>query len=195
MPHDTTGSSALAARSPAHVVITPELLAATARTPLDLARRFHRTWFSALMLATDDELVLVLDDVAIGTPDPLVLEVAHMLRTLREAELDGNLDGDLHDEMGAWVEPGHDPPTVPERVVDVMQQYQEAHRLLSGTHLDRLVQRILCPAAAELLDLVHLCVQAERLLADVADFVRLGDGMIVDARPEELRERRWSCVA
>lgn len=190
-------SPALDRKSHAHAVVTAELLAALTQTPLDLARRFHREWFGTLHFVGTNRLVAVLGRVVVGPPEPLTLEAADHLRVLRRAERSGMFD-ELADPDDVPHEVAADPPDIPALTVAVMQRYQDGERLLDRVAVIRALTRILDPPVADLAHLVVLESAGERLLADVADLVRIGPGMVVDARTQDERvedARSWSWAA
>ena len=65
----------LAGLPQARNVLLPELLAGSAGAPLEWARRFHRFFFDVADLAIQARGLLVLQDVAIGRPSPVLREI------------------------------------------------------------------------------------------------------------------------
>lgn len=204
-PH-TQAPSALARLTPAHQVITPELLAALARVPLDSASRLHRCWFGAAAWICSEGFVVVSNDFVIGPPTPLVLEAAARLRVIHEAELNGEFDDeyeeyeeydefdgdefddDEFDDGGAPVR--RDPPTATERLLAEMQCFKEAQRLRPGSELGALVASMARREGSFApVDMIEFAVGGlflGRMLAAVGSFVRVGDAMVADARSSDV---------
>ena len=59
----------------AREVLLPELLAGCAGAPLEWARRFHRFFFDVAELAIEARGLIVLQDVVIGRPSPVLREI------------------------------------------------------------------------------------------------------------------------
>lgn len=205
----------LADRTPAHLVITPELLAATAPATLAFARSFHRIWFAVLQSLCDRHLVTMFDTFVIGPPDPLLLEVAARLRRFHEADDDGAFCDENDDVQRQW-ELEHDwdedgldddnwddddfdeyppePPTMVERAYHSMRRCQEFERIALWRDFDHSLSAQLEPGRDRIFELIHLSMRAESLLADVAPLVRLNSGIVIDVRLDHARRphRRWS---
>jgi len=205
--HDRYSPVPVAERTSAHLVITPELLAATAPATLAFARSFHRIWFGELCGLCDRKLVTLFDTFVIGPPDPLLLEVAARLRRFHEADDDGAFydenerarrqwdhenDEDFDDEDFEDVPP--EPPTMVERTLQSMRQCQEFERVEMWRNIDYVLPLALEPGRKHFFEMIHLSMRAEALLADVAPFVRLGSGIVIDVRLDEERRpfRRWA---
>jgi hypothetical protein len=67
--------SQLAELPQARNLVPPELLAGSAGAPLEWARRFHRFFFDVADLAIEGQGLLVLQDVVIGRPSPVLREI------------------------------------------------------------------------------------------------------------------------
>ena len=59
----------------AREILLPELLAGCAGAPLEWARRFHRFYFDVAELAIEARGLIVLPDVVIGRPSPVLREI------------------------------------------------------------------------------------------------------------------------
>ena len=169
--------------------ITPELLAVAARQPLELATHYVELWFRVARMAVESDLVLVFDELVIGPPCPLVLEAAFHVRETRRAERRGDFDDeeehwyDEHgDDDGDDDGPVWEPPTITDRVLAAMASGQEADRLVDGAVVSRAVSRALDPPIAQWIAFIRLAMTMERLLVELADGVRVGGGVVVDAR-------------
>lgn len=184
MRHRTTP---FAERMPARRPITPDLLAATARQPPPLAEQVLNSWCAAVEQATDLDRVLIFDECVIGRPRPLLLEAADHVRAVRRADarVRFGLDDDDRDDGG--------PAPVPRRVLQLMAEGQEAHHLVDGRIEVVSATR---PRPADHVDrftLIHLTLSLERLVANLADSIRIGSAAVVDARlVGEERGLRWA---
>lgn len=80
-----------------------------------------------------------------------------------------------------------------------MRHAQEFARLGTYRHIDRVLMSVPDPGQRHFFGLISLMMRAEALLADVAPFVRLGSGMVIDVRLDEdrqpLRRRRLGRAA
>jgi hypothetical protein len=176
--------------------ISAELLAAATLVPHDLARQFLVEWYVAAEALTARRWVLVFDEFVVGLPNPLLLEAAHCVRLMRGAEQAGEFD----DEEQQWYEEHPDddevwdPPAIPARVLAAMSGGWEGDRLADGSLVAGLVLRALRPTDGQHFDIVRLGLTLERLLADLADAVRVGDAAVVDARlpTEFVGSWRWA---
>lgn len=182
MPYPATP---FAERMPARRPITPDLLAAAARQPVRLAERVLESWCCAVEHATDLDHVLIFDECVIGRPRPLLLEAAWCARAARRADASGAFDDE-------W-EGDDDPPTVPERVLELMAEGQEAHHLVNGSVEIRRAPRSFPFDRADWLPLIHLTLTLERLAAELADSIRFGSAAVIDVRlPGEERGLWWA---
>jgi hypothetical protein len=192
--------------------ITPELLAVAARQPLELATRYAELWFGAARTAVESDLVLVFDEFVIGPPCPLVLEAAHHVREIRRARRRGPLDDldDRDDAVRQWFdrfddgdddrddgadEPDdddRDPPTIVDRVFAAMSTGPEAERLVHGAVVPRAVMRALDLPIDQWIPAIEVSRVLTLLLAELADGIRIGDGVVVDARLRgEIGDDEW----
>lgn len=187
----------LDARFEAAGPITAELLAIVASQPAELAAEYLTAWLDVAHLAADAGLVLVFDELVIGAPCPLLLEAAHHVREVRRDEHLGRFDDadwccdDEDDDALAAV----GPPTVVDRVLAAMAAGQEAERLVEGAVLARAVSRARDRHHERWVAFVRLALAMERLLVELADGVRIGPALVIDARlPGEQFEDgyRWA---
>lgn len=187
----------LDARFEAERVITAELLAAASLQPLELAARYCDIWFRVAHSAAESDLVLVFDALVLGRPCPLLLEAAYHVRETRRAEHLGRFDDeeehwyDLHgdDDDAVW-----DPPTTTDRVLAAMEPGQESDRLVDGVAVSRAVVRTLDLPIEQWVAFFRLGMTMKRLLVELADGIRVGDAMVVDARltGEILDDSQWA---
>lgn len=187
----------LDARIEADRPITGALLAAASGQPLDLADRYCEHWIRNLRRAVASGSVIVFDSFVVGGPDALLLEVVHHIRQVRRAERLGHFDDEEEhwleehgDDLDAWWEP----TTTTRRVIDRMQPGQEAHRLLEGIELAREVSRELDRLHEHWVSIACLGMTIERLVLELADGIRIGDAVVLDARlrGERLDGLRWA---
>lgn len=183
--------------------ITAELLAVTARQPLELATSYLELWLRVARTAVESNQVLVFDDLVIGPPCPLVLEAAYHVRETRRAERVGrfddeeehwyerygNHDADADDDDAVW-----EPPTTTDRALAAMELGQESDRLVDGAVVSRAVMRALQLPLEQWIPMIRLGMTMQRLLVDLADGIRIGGGVVVDARlpGEILDDSRWA---
>lgn len=184
--------------------ITPELLAVAARQPLELTTQYVELWFRVARIAVESNLVLVFDELVVGPPCPLLLEAAHHVRETRRGgrlgrfddeeerwyDLHADDDGGGHDDGGAaW-----EPPTITDRVLAAMAPGQESDRLVDGAVVSRAVMGALDLPIEQWIPLIQLARTVERLLVELADGLRIGGGVVVDARlPGEMLDgSRWA---
>jgi len=174
-----------AERMPMRRPITPDLLAAAARQSIRLAPQVLESWCCAVEAATDLDHVLVFDECVIGRPRPLLLEAAWHVRAVRRA--------DARDEFGDLDEETDAPLTVPERVLRLMAEGQEAHHLRDGSVEIRRASRPVSYGRDDWLPLIHLTLTLERLAAELAGSIRIGSAAVIDARlPGEERGLWWA---
>lgn len=187
----------LDARVEADRPITPDLLAAASGQPIERVGPFLSTWLDCARAVAPAGLVVVFEQFVLGRPDPLLLEAVHHLRTVRRADHLGRFD----DEEERWYQEHEDdpdalwePPTLADRVLDAMRTGQESERLLDGVRFDRLVRTVARAEPGEWLPLILLTFPLHRLMAELADAIRIGGAVVVDARlPGERAEGfRWA---
>lgn len=179
--------------------ITAELLAVSARQPLEFATSYLELWLRVARTAIESNLVLVFDDLVIGPPCPLVLEAAYHVREARRAERLRQFDDEeehwyeLHaddvDDDAVW-----EPPTTTDRVLAAMEWGQESDRLVDGAVVARAVMRALELPLEHWIPMIRLGMTMQRLLVELADGIRIGGGVVVDARlpGEILDDSGWA---
>jgi hypothetical protein len=191
-PHPPPLEARVEARRP----ISADLLAAVSGEPLTLAERFAEAWFDTAVVLVAFGRVIVFDDMVIGPPCPMLLETAHHVRSTRRAERTGAFD----EEEERWYADHRDddefyePPTIQQRVLDSMASQQEHHRLVTDGVVALGVWRAFDTDHDVLMPVVHLLGAMGRLLVELAGAVRIGQGVVVDARlPGERADGlRWA---
>jgi hypothetical protein len=146
--------------------ISADLLAAAASAPLTFADGYRAAWFKAAEQITERGLVLVYDE---------------------EAE--------WYDEHADDLDAEYEPPTLPQRVLWAMADGQEADRLALGSTLTSIMARVLRPEREDLYTLVRLGLTLERLMVELADAIRIGEGAVVDAHLPAERADGWRWAA
>lgn len=187
----------LDARLEADRVVTAELLAAASLQPLDLAARYCDIWFRVARLVAESNVVLVFDELVLGPPCPLLLEAADHVRETRRAEHLGRFDDEeehWYDEHGDDPDAFWEPPTTTDRVLAAMASGQESDRLVDGVVVSRVALRALDLPIEQWVSFVQLGMTMKRLLVELADGIRVGHAVVVDARlPGEVRDGwRWA---
>ena len=174
--------------------ISTDLLAAAAGAPPALAERYRSAWFETAEDITNPGAVLVFDEFVVGRADPLLLEAVHQLRLMRRAERLGVFD----DEGAEWYDtyPDDDAvyehPTLPERALSALADGQGAQRLIHGSAVATMVAKVLRPERDMYMTVIRLELTLERLLAELADAIRVGNCAVVDARlPGERADGWW----
>lgn len=164
--------------------ISADLLAAASLVRLTLADGFRTAWFDAVEQLTECRRLLVFDEFVVGPPEPMLLEAAHQVRLTRRAEHLGHFD----DEEERWYAEHRDSddpyerPTTPERVLLQLADRPEGERVGLGVDAVRRVCRSIRPDPEHVVDHVCLELTLERLVAGLADSIRLGGAAFVDAR-------------
>jgi hypothetical protein len=186
----------LESRVEAHRPISADLLAAVAGESTARAEQFAVAWFDTVATLTAVGRVIVFDNMVIGPPSPLALEAAHHVRMMRRAERDGGFD----EEEARWYQEHedddavYDPPRIATRVLDAMACQQEHDRLVTGDVVAVAAWRAFDTERELLVPVVKLGISMKRLVLELADAVRIGQGVVIDARlPGEWLDRlRWA---
>ena len=178
--------------------ISADLLAAAASVPLTFAESYRAAWFNTAAQITGRGLVLVYDEFVVGPPDPLLLEAVHHLRMIRRAEYLGVYDdeeAEWYDEHADDLDATYERPTLTARALGAMRDGQEADRLVPGSALTSIVSRVLRPEPENLHTLIRIEIALERLVVELADAIRIGEGVVVDARLPGERADGWRWAA
>jgi hypothetical protein len=147
-------------------VLPPELLAGSAGTPLEWARRFHHLFFDVVESAIDDRGVLVLPHVVVGRPSPL----------LREIQLwGGTCEAEDLSRMSA---------------VEVGEQFSAASALAASISTGRELLSLMLEWSPDIGDAdlqrlmtVSLMLNMSWTLAWLAPYARIGEGVVKAYRP------------
>ncbi|MDJ0771197.1 MAG: hypothetical protein QNJ12_20585 [Ilumatobacter sp.] len=113
-----------------------------------------------------------------------MLEVVHQLRLVRRAEHRGDFDREEEDwyEEHADDETCYERPTLAERVLARMLDGQDADRLATDAIVTRWMNRLVPREHDEIMTHVRLGITLERLVLELADAVRIGGAVALDAR-------------
>ena len=153
----------------AREVLPPELLAGSAGAPLEWARGFHRFFFGVAELAIEGRGLLVLQDVVIGRPTPLLREIELWGATLDEEDLLRVSASDIAREFGV----GGDM-----KAPICMEGPLFVRALESAPHIDDVDLRRAITA--------RLLISTTVMLARVAPYVRIGEGVVRAYRPSSM---------
>jgi hypothetical protein len=142
-------------------VLLPELLAGSAGAPVEWARRFHQFFFDVAELCVEGRGLLVLEDVVIGWPSPV----------LREIQL-----------WGATIEPDD---LIRMSRTDIARQFGLGPDVKAGMCTEGLmfVGAVHSSPRVDDADLrkcvtARLLVNTTELLARLAPYVRIGGGVV-----------------
>ena len=90
----------LSQRTELRALLHGELIAALARCPVDSARRYVDTWLDTFAFVAAMSRPIIFEWFVVGPANPVLLEIAHELRLVRQAEDDGV----FADEEEQWYE-------------------------------------------------------------------------------------------
>ena len=150
-------------------VVLPELIGGLAGAPLELARWFHRFFFDQAELVTKGRGLLVLQDVVVGRPSPLMREIQVWGSTLDASDLLRMSKDEIGHEFG--LDPNQRTALCTEATL-----YVGARRswpFMGDTDLERR-------------SMVGLLISTTSTLASVAPYVRIRDGVVWAYRPSNL---------
>ena len=177
--------SPLDRRVDAHRPISADLLAAASSSPVELADEFRTGWFAIIQALTDRGVVIVFDEFVVGRPDPLLLEVVHQLRLVRRAEHRGDFDQeeeDWYEEYADDDDADYERPTLAARVLAQMVDGQESERLATDAIVTRWMNRLVPWERDEVMTHVRLGIALARLVVELADAIKIGGAVTLDAR-------------
>ena len=145
----------------ARSVFLPELLAGSAGAPLEWARSFHRFFFDVAALAIEARGLLVLQDVVIGRPTPVLREIQLWGATIDADDLLRMSSSDIARRVGIAPE-------------------VQAATCTEGVLFIRAVESAPC---IDDVDLRHsitasLVISTTVMLARLAPYVRIGEGVV-----------------
>ncbi len=177
--------------------ISADLLAAASSSPVELADDFRSGWFAIVQALTDRGLVIVFDEFVIGRPDPLLLEVVHQLRLVRRAELRGDFDRDEEDRYAEQADDDavDERPSLAARVLAQMRHGPHAERIAGDAIVTRWMNRLVPWERDEIMTHVRLGITLERLVLELADAIKIGEAVALDARLAGERSDRWCWAA
>ena len=184
-------------RTELRALLHVELIAALARCPVATARRYVDAWLDTVAFVAAMRRPIVFDWFVAGPPAPMLLEIAHELRLVRQAEHDGV----FADEEEQWYEQHGDdaepwrPPRPDERVVATLGARSGFGPMVTESDVVTMVVRTMRTPRDEIMDLVQVSMAVDRLIGEVADSARIGDLVIADARLPHERQRRWGWAA
>ena len=153
----------------AREVLRPELLAGVSGVPLEWARRFHRRFFDEVDDSITKRCLLVLPDVVIARPDPLLQAVRRWGAAREPWDLTRLSTTDVARELTSV-------PGIERRIRTARDVFVPAFN--SCPHLDDIELRCSMSAA--------LCMGTTQLLRSLAPYVRVGDGLVVAYRPSSV---------
>ena len=142
-------------------VVLPELIGGLSGAPLAIARWFHHFLFEYAELAVAGDGWIVLQDVVIGRPSPLLREIQLWGSTVDRLEMLRMTPDDIADVFG--LDPVEQRAVCTERLL-----WAGAFHWMPCMGDDDLERRIIA----------NLLVSATSTLATVAPYVRIGDGVV-----------------
>ena len=147
----------------------PELVAGLAGSPLDYARWFHHFFFDHAASAVAGQACLVLQDVVIGRPTPLLREIQLWGSAFDSTEIIRMSPDDIAQEFG--IDP-HGPHAIGTEAALFVEAYRSSS-CLGDPELERRT-------------IVRLLISTTSTLGSVAPYVRIGDGVIWSYRPSNM---------
>ena len=174
-----------------------DLLAAASSSPVELADDFRSGWFAIVQALTDRGLVIVFDEFVIGRPDPLLLEAVHQLRLVRRAEHRGDFDREEADWYAAQADDDavDGRPSLAARVLARMRHGPHADRLAGDAIVTHWMNRLVPWERDEIMTHVRLGITLERLVLELADAIKIGRAVALDARLAGERADGWCWAA